>query len=825
MKYIFSVFLFINLLIISLLCVAQTQNPTLRGIVIDADTKQPLPFVNITINEGLSGTTSDIDGRFTFTPKGEVRKISFSYVGYETFVYSVNSPADLQPFALNQTIKLFSKSQQLAEIVVRAGENPAHRLIRLAVQNRNRNNPEKIASFSYLSYHKFYLTGETKPTPTDSIVAQARDSMDIRAEQFLEKQHLFLTESVTERKYIAPSYNQEKVLANRVSGFRNPSFASVATDFQPFSFYQDFLTFFNKNYLNPMSKGSTEKYQFTMIDTVLALPDTVYIIQFKPLPDKNFDGLVGTLYLNTKHYAIEAITAASQTEKEDFVSFKIQQKYEWIADSNWFPTQMHADFTFHKARIGQQKTLGIARSYLKDIQIKPPLRKRDFSEVTQEIVADASQKPTEYWQNYRPEELSPKESKTYQYLDSLGQKYKFDRLIKLGEILSSNRVGIKKIDLDFNGLLRYNRYEGFRLGAGGYTNDKLSPHYSLGAYVAYGTRDGNFKYGASASFNLWQRFDVKVGGQYFSDVFEPGMSRFLSEKALLNSQGVRNVLTERMDKIRQGEIFAFLRPLRNTRLRLGVNTRWVRPAYTYQFALSAPEAPEPNLAENFRLAEFTAQLHYAFGQEFLKFGNRKIFIQSKYPVISLNYARGGKFLGGEYEYNKLEINALYTRVFRNLGTSTFELFAGQVLGDAPYSVLFNGRGTTRELPVVVNHYFQTMEMYEFLNDRFVNFFLSHNFGKLLFRPQVKWFQPELVVAQAMAWGSLQNPTRHRDLGFLTMERGYFESGLLINNLLRFNYLDTAYFGIGIGAYIRYGNYARNKFSDNTAFKMTTSFSF
>jgi hypothetical protein len=812
-------------LIISFLSLVQAQNPVLRGLVIDAETKQPLPFVNITINEGLSGTTSDIDGRFRFIPKGEVRQISFSYVGYQTFVYQVNSSDDLKPFGMSQTIKLFPKAQQLSEIVVRAGDNPAHRLIRLAIQNRNRNNPEKIAAFQYLAYHKFYLTSENKPPSPDSIVATARDSADVELEKLLKAQHLFLTESVTERKFIAPSYNQETVLANRVSGFRNPSFASVATDFQPFSFYKDFLTFFNKSYLNPISQGSPEKYLFSMIDTVLALPDTVYIIAFRPLSNKNFDGLEGTLHLNTKQYALEAITVSSQASKEDFIHFKIQQKYEWIADSHWFPTQMHADFVFHKIRVGEQKALGIARSYLKDIQIKPPLRKRDFTEVTQAIAPDASQKPLEYWQTYRPEALPSRELKTYEYLDSLGQKLKFDRLVKIGEIISSKRIGLKKVDLDFNHLLRYNRYEGLRLGLGVVSNEKLNPHFSVGAYAAYGTKDGNFKYGLSATANLWQRFDLKLGGQYSSDVWEPGMSNFLSESAIFSSQNTRNALTERMDKIRQGEVFAYLRPLRHTRLRFGLNTRWVRPAYAYQFDLSTPEAPEPTLAENFRLAEFTVQLHYAFGQEFLKFGNRKIFIQSKYPLISLNFARAAKFLGGEFEYNKLEINALYSRMFRSIGTATLEVFAGQVLGDAPYSVLFNGRGTTRELPVVVNHYFQTMEMYAFLNDRYLNVFLTHNFGRLLFRPQTKWFQPELVLSQAMAWGSLQNPLRHLNLGFLTMEKGYYESGILINNLLRFNYLDVGYFGIGIGAYLRYGSYARDKFSDNVALKMTTTFSF
>jgi hypothetical protein len=48
-----------------------------------------------------------------------------------------------------------------------------------------------------------------------------------------------------------------------------------------------------------------------------------------------------------------------------------------------------------------------------------------------------------------------------------------------------------------------------------------------------------------------------------------------------------------------------------------------------------------------------------------------------------------------------------------------------------------------------------------------------------------------------------------------MEKGYFESGLLINNLLRFQL-----FRYGLGVLYRYGPYAFGKTIDNFAFKLT-----
>ena len=51
-----------------------------------------------------------------------------------------------------------------------------------------------------------------------------------------------------------------------------------------------------------------------------------------------------------------------------------------------------------------------------------------------------------------------------------------------------------------------------------------------------------------------------------------------------------------------------------------------------------------------------------------------------------------------------------------------------------------------------------------------------------------------------------------------MEKGYFESGLLINNIFR-----VQIFRYGIGVLYRYGPYTYTKTIDNFAFKLTMQF--
>ena len=66
---------------------------SISGIVVDGDTGETLPFVQIyflksTTNKGMIasevGTTSDIDGNFTISNSSGYNTINFQMIGYKT---------------------------------------------------------------------------------------------------------------------------------------------------------------------------------------------------------------------------------------------------------------------------------------------------------------------------------------------------------------------------------------------------------------------------------------------------------------------------------------------------------------------------------------------------------------------------------------------------------------------------------------------------------------------------------------------------------------------------------------------------------------------
>lgn len=70
----------------SLLCISLVlaQERTVRGTVTDGTTGEPLPGVNITVQDTQIGTTTDVEGTYEIEVPGPEAVLAFSFVGYQT---------------------------------------------------------------------------------------------------------------------------------------------------------------------------------------------------------------------------------------------------------------------------------------------------------------------------------------------------------------------------------------------------------------------------------------------------------------------------------------------------------------------------------------------------------------------------------------------------------------------------------------------------------------------------------------------------------------------------------------------------------------------
>ncbi len=61
---------------------AQNNLKSLTGIIVDAQTYEPLPFANIIVLETNFGTTSNTNGEFKIDNVSILNQLRISYVGY-----------------------------------------------------------------------------------------------------------------------------------------------------------------------------------------------------------------------------------------------------------------------------------------------------------------------------------------------------------------------------------------------------------------------------------------------------------------------------------------------------------------------------------------------------------------------------------------------------------------------------------------------------------------------------------------------------------------------------------------------------------------------
>ncbi|MEY3398770.1 MAG: hypothetical protein RL220_1364, partial [Bacteroidota bacterium] len=203
---------------------------SMSGRVIDRENGEPLAFVAVYQKDSHKGTHTDIDGKFSIVADAG-SQVTFTYIGYETQTIAAASSEDI-------TVTMSRKSVMLNEVVIRPGVNPAERIIRAAIENKKNNNPERDETFTYDSYNKLVFTADidsakyNDPTQYNSLDSANREMVD-----FFQKQHIFLMESVSKRKFMPPARSEETIVASRVSGLKNPEFALLGTQLQSFSFY------------------------------------------------------------------------------------------------------------------------------------------------------------------------------------------------------------------------------------------------------------------------------------------------------------------------------------------------------------------------------------------------------------------------------------------------------------------------------------------------------------------------------------------------------------------------------------------------------------
>ena len=785
------------LLLVSSALLAQHTGVT--GRVLSATGDEPLPFVNITYNGTGRGTASDIDGKFRLDAPVEISQVRFSFVGFEVLTLTPQQIA-----AQKGVVRLKEKTTGLNEVTVYSKENPAHRIIRRATANRDVNNPENLETFSYESYNKLLVT--MNPDSIDFMNDDGSIDTSLKEfKDFMQDHHLFFMESATERQYVKGKRDYENVLASRVSGFKNTEFALLATNLQSFSLYDDFIEILGVKYLNPISKGSTNRYFFLLQDTVYSGTDSVFVVSFRPRPGHTFRPLTGLLYIHTDGYALQNVIA-QQTDSNG-ISVRIRQNYARM-EGHWFPQQLNADIFFPGVSVNGIRPRGIGRTYLKNIRILPELNPRSIPRVNLETSPKALQQSEDFWSQYRPDTLDSRQQNTYTFIDSLSEAENFEQRLNFFQALFSGKLRVGVVDFDLGRLFNYNIYEGFRLGAGVELNERTVWWWRPELWAAYGFADQTWKWGGGMTFTLNRRQGLEFYAGYSYDLRETGSQDLLNRPPMsILTQDFRRFGITQWDLANTYTARITWQALPRVTTYLGWEGRRhnVLGPYTYTRENGEP-GPQPALYSEAQLAFWwTPRARMVLGSKGLRRSD------GLYPSYKFEVRQGLEDLGSNFSYTRLDAEYRDVWNWRRLGATHFTLRAGTRLGESNASMAYapqTFRYTTQQWPygpvLADPQSFQTLQNNAYLMGTFASMEWRQKLGPLLGRDREK-FKPQFDVIARALWGLPdksgglhQGTDRLGANGQLAPEAGYYEFGVEVNRL---------WSTLGVGVY--YGGPAGN----------------
>ena len=843
MRYINSSKLYImkkTLLILSILIHSLLfSQEVLRGIVLD-EQQNPLPFANV-YTDSKHGTMTTVDGEFTLNLKEKPSVLYVSYVGFKT--------QKTTKFDKNYlTITLEAKANKLAEVVLIAKENPALKYIKGAIANRKENDIKSLDYYNYDSYEKLVVTAnpDSIQSSIDTVYIKNKegkrvmhlDSTNYELKKTLIRSHFYMTEKASEIKYKRHVGRKETVLATHMAGFKQPIYELFALKFQDFSFYEDTYTIMGADYINPITNKGLKTYNYKILDTLISSKDSVFLIHFKQKATIKTKGIEGLLYLENKEFALTKVLA----ELKGAINIKAKQDFAYHPNEQiWFPENMEllikkgegageSNFFGGMVRVGSNNTNTAKKDstlikhnellnknqqamYLSiktnnfNIKLNEPLKVKNVSSAI-EFDDNSANRTAAFWNKYRTDSITLRGKETYVVMDSLVKEEGIEKKINQGRKLLHGYFPTKYIDININKLFNYNRYEGFRLGIGGKTNENISRKYVADAYAAYGFGNKKFNYHGGLSVRLNKNTNTWFGVNYTDDVYAINSSVFITDKeqlfvqdlSFLNNQFFYN------NRTTSAYIKHDLRSNVATRLQIDYNKIENTIPYVYNSATT-------HVLGEYDLTLAKLGIQWNPFATYMNTPNGKITLQNAYPKITVQLT---KSLGNsDFDFGKFEIKML-ERLSTGLGNTDFTFMMGVSQGELPITHLFGGRGNVgvgRKFPSSFNiaglSKFETMENAQFFADQYAFFQIRHSLKKVKISKHIH-FSPSIIYRFIL--GDINDIANHSTtLTMRSVSNGFSEAGLELNNIFS---------GLGLGMYHRLGASKTPVFEENFALKMT-----
>lgn len=258
---------------------------TIKGVIIDGVTNEPIPFTNLGLLGTVAGTASDMDGKFELSVPDKyatyvIRVSAVGYSPYEIKVYEAKEKGNLK-------VILQPVAYGIGEVEVRAESLVYKKMLKKVVDNISKNYIAK--PYNYLGYFEYKISENDVEGDTKEAIVTIYDSKGYS------------------RSNVADAFKEVNYKFSEVR--RNRPVKSVLDGL---NYFDDIMTAdIVRNTRNVLDIDNARDYQLKNKGKLIYEGDSVRIIGYevkKPTLSTSGDAAVtkysGEIYVNLKDYAV-----------------------------------------------------------------------------------------------------------------------------------------------------------------------------------------------------------------------------------------------------------------------------------------------------------------------------------------------------------------------------------------------------------------------------------------------------------------------------------------------------------------------------------------
>ncbi|WP_346860900.1 DUF5686 family protein [uncultured Draconibacterium sp.] len=793
----------------------------ISGWVKDAQTTEPLPFVNVWIKGTVRGTMTDTDGRFLLSANvGDT--VSFSSIGYikQEILIEKKTKSPLE-------ISLQPEVLEIGEVTIKPEESRAKVLMRQVMKNKKENRQKILDNTDFKTFARtsVYVAIDSASRVNRIIENMNEVTMKIEGQE-LQFSPIYLSELGTN-----VINGKDSVVYNRRDGIfpklnqtiESQILLNVVVDLD---FYKDQINILGRGIISPLANSARLQYDFYLNDSTRI--DSTWYYSFSFTPKNKYNALfTGRFTVEDGSFALTNIYAYVQEEANiNFVNgYKSNVSYKKIPGNGWFYDE-------------QEISLNLALVLNKDTVSRYGSQRIDQVASGNWLVTKTTQYSTSEhldqvkghdWKKQPEFATSLMSDGTYERVDRLKENSVVKGIDAVGGMVLTSYVDLGKIEVGpvFD-IYSTNAIEGSRISIPLRTGERMWERFTVGGYLGFGTKNKGFKYGMNMGWQLQSSDKYILRASYSDDynlVSQDKYLRFIKKNP--NTRGNGNFIAAVTSRVQN----PYIKEEKSFDLRLEYNADENISAEAGAYFLSNYGTPDIHFINNgvdynhYSNYGMLFNVRLAFGQYYDKYYFARVYYIDQVPVINLSWDIGRVNVPGSQAPDFGMYSQFHGSIVGkiNMGPTfmRYMLNGGYLFGDAPYDLLDQPVGS--QSLGFAKYRFNLLHQASFAHNVYTNVHLDWVGGGIVLNklPLIKKLKLREMVSLKAHYGdrtSSYKPVFNLPEAFSQdMTRPYAEIGVGITNIfkvLRVEYIHQ------LGS-----TYANRSFTDNSGIRFRAEMSF